>query len=79
LIIKKIRSFLSVSDTGIGISKEDQNHLFDRFFRGTNVTNIQGTGLGLHIVQRYAELMDGQISVESGLNEGTTFTVKINL
>jgi PAS domain S-box-containing protein len=70
---------LKVSDTGIGISNEDQKHLFDRFFRGTNVTNIQGTGLGLHIVARYAELLNGKVSVESKLNVGTTFTVKINL
>ena len=70
---------LKVSDNGIGISKEDQKHLFDRFFRGTNVTNIQGTGLGLHIVARYAELLNGQVSVESQLNIGTTFTVTINL
>jgi PAS domain S-box-containing protein len=70
---------LKVKDTGIGISNEDQKHLFDRFFRGTNVTNIQGTGLGLHIVARYAELLNGKVSVDSKLNVGTTFTVKINL
>ena len=70
---------LEVSDAGIGISIEDQKHLFDRFFRGTNVTNIQGTGLGLHIVARYAELLNGQVFVKSELNIGTTFTVKINL
>jgi PAS domain S-box-containing protein len=70
---------LKVSDRGIGISNEDQKHLFDRFFRGTNVTNIQGTGLGLHIVARYAELLNGKVSVESKLNVGTTFTVKINI
>jgi PAS domain S-box-containing protein len=70
---------LKVWDSGIGISKEDQKHLFDRFFRGTNVTNIQGTGLGLHIVARYAELLNGQVFVDSELNVGTTFTVKINL
>jgi PAS domain S-box-containing protein len=70
---------LKVSDSGIGISNEDQKHLFDRFFRGTNVTNIQGTGLGLHIVARYAELLNGKVSVESKLNVGTTFTIKINL
>ncbi len=70
---------LEVSDCGIGIPIEDQKHLFDRFFRGTNVTNIQGTGLGLHIVARYAELLNGTVSVESKLNVGTTFTVKLNL
>ncbi len=70
---------LKVSDEGIGISVEDQKHLFDRFFRGANVTNIQGTGLGLHIVARYAELLNGKVSVESTLNVGTTFTVTIKL
>ncbi len=70
---------LKVSDSGIGISGEDQKHLFDRFFRGTNVTNIQGTGLGLHIVARYADLLNGTVSVQSELNVGTTFTVQINL
>lgn len=66
---------LKVKDAGIGISQEDQQHLFERFFRGNNVSNIQGTGLGLHIVSRYAELMNGNITCESVLNEGTTFTV----
>lgn len=66
---------ISVSDNGIGISEEDQHHLFERFFRGKNVTNIQGTGLGLHIVGKYVELMDGQIECISNLEEGTTFNV----
>ncbi|WPV64124.1 PAS domain-containing sensor histidine kinase [Chitinophaga sp. LS1] len=66
---------LEVSDSGIGISEEDQQHLFERFFRGTNVSNIQGTGLGLHIVSKYAELMNGKITCKSELNKGTTFTV----
>ncbi len=68
---------LKVADQGIGISEEDQKHLFDRFFRGTNVTNIQGTGLGLHIVARYAELLGGKVFVKSKLNVGTTFIVEI--
>lgn len=77
--ITKTSFLLSVTDTGIGIAEEDQKHLFDRFFRGKNVTNIQGTGLGLHIVARYAELLGGKVSVKSKLNEGTTFLVKIKL
>jgi signal transduction histidine kinase len=66
---------LSVEDQGIGISEEDQKQLFQRFFRGANATNIQGTGLGLHIVAKFAELMDGTVSCNSKLGAGTTITV----
>jgi signal transduction histidine kinase len=71
------KSFIKVSvhDKGIGISKKDQRHLFERFFRGHNATHIQGTGLGLHIVAKYVELMNGTISVSSEENKGTTFTI----
>jgi len=69
---------LSVKDTGIGISEEDQGHLFERFFRGTNVTSIQGTGLGLHIVTKYAELMNGVVKCKSELGKGTKFTLQFN-
>lgn len=68
---------LNVTDNGIGINDEDKEHLFERFFRGHNVTNIQGTGLGLNIVSRYLELMQGDIQVDSKINEGTTFAVTI--
>ncbi len=66
---------ISITDNGIGISKEDQEHLFERFFRGTNAANIQGTGLGLHIVSKYVELMNGTINYTSELEKGTTFTI----
>lgn len=66
---------LTVKDNGIGISKEDQKHLFERFFRGHNATHIQGTGLGLNIVAKYVELMNGSMDFESIENEGTTFTI----
>lgn len=66
---------LSVTDEGIGISEEDQVHLFERFFRAANAVNIQGTGLGLHIVAKYAELMNGTVNCRSVLGEGSTFTV----
>jgi PAS domain S-box-containing protein len=66
---------LSVRDEGIGIPAEAQKHLFDKFFRAKNATNIQGTGLGLNIVRRYVEVMDGRIGFASQENEGTTFTV----
>jgi PAS domain S-box-containing protein len=66
---------LAVKDTGIGISEEDLQHMFERFFRARNAQNIQGTGLGLHIVSKYVELLHGKISLDSELNKGTTFTV----
>jgi signal transduction histidine kinase len=68
---------ISVKDVGMGISTEDQEHLFERFFRAKNANNIQGTGLGLHIVAKYLELMNGKIRMESKLNEGTTCTIYI--
>ena len=70
---------LAIKDSGIGISKDDQQHLFERFFRGANVTNIQGTGLGLHIVGKYVELMKGQIEVKSELEKGTEFIIKFKV
>lgn len=71
---------VSVSDKGIGISEEDQKHLFSSFFRGKNAMNIQGTGLGLHIVKRYIDLLDGSVQLKSRLNEGTiiTFSIPVN-
>ncbi len=68
---------ISVKDKGIGISEEDQKHLFERFFRAKNAGNIQGTGLGLHIIARYLEFMNGRITIESKLDKGSTFTIYI--
>lgn len=68
---------ISVKDEGIGIAKEDQEYLFDSFFRAKNAFNIQGTGLGLHIVKRYLALLGGHISFESELDKGTTVTVSV--
>ncbi|MEI6948556.1 PAS domain-containing sensor histidine kinase [Paraflavisolibacter sp. H34] len=68
---------IAVSDQGIGIPEADQKHLFERFFRARNAQNIQGTGLGLHIVGRYLQLMNGNIGITSKENEGTTFTLYI--
>lgn len=66
---------LSVKDCGIGISQDDQKHLKERFFRGANAGNIQGTGLGLHIISKYAELMNGCVECNSELEKGAVFTV----
>jgi len=68
---------VSVKDKGIGISEEDQQHLFSSFFRAKNAGNIQGTGLGLHIVSKYVELLKGDINMETALNKGTVFYIRI--
>lgn len=62
-----------IADQGIGIPREELDHLFTRFFRASNATNIQGTGLGLNIVNRYLDLLNGTIEYDTVLNQGTTF------
>lgn len=64
-----------VADQGMGIPEEDKTYLFSSFFRARNVTNIQGTGLGLHIVKRYVDMLHGEISVESSLGRGTSIFI----
>ena len=67
----------NITDNGIGIPEKDQKSLFERFFRAENVTNISGTGLGLHIVKHYAELMGGTVRFKSKTGIGSTFTVQL--
>ena len=69
----------TVSDTGIGMSEDYLPHLFEEFTRETTATEsrIQGTGLGMPIVKRLIDLMDGSISVTSVLGQGTTFVVRL--
>ncbi len=69
------RMQLTVRDEGIGISQEDQQHLFERFFRASDVTGIQGTGLGLHLVKGYVDMLGGSIEVQSERGKGTVITV----
>lgn len=66
-----------IRDEGIGIPKEDQKHMFDRFFRASNAGQVQGTGLGLNIVKRYVDLLGGSISFSSEYGKGSIFTVTI--
>ncbi len=68
-----------VKDNGMGIPEEDQRHLFERFFRASNVSSVQGTGLGLHIVSKYLELMDGTIVCNSTYGQGTEFIIHIHI
>jgi PAS domain S-box-containing protein len=66
---------ITIKDNGIGIPDTDQKHLFEAFFRAHNTGNIPGTGLGLNIVARYTNLMNGRIEFKSEVNQGTAFTI----
>jgi len=68
---------IAVKDQGIGISDADMKNLFGRFFRGANAVAIPGTGLGLNIVTKYLELMQGTITCTSELNVGSTFYINL--
>jgi len=69
---------ISVSDTGYGISQEEQQHLFEKFFRASNTRLVaEGTGLGLSICKRIVESHGGKIEVQSELNQGSTFTIRL--
>ena len=67
---------IHVKASGIGIPEDEQKHLFQKFYRASNASSMQGTGLGLNIVQRYVELMGGQIGFTSKSGVGTVFTVQ---
>lgn len=68
-----------IKDMGIGIPLEEQQKIFEPFYRGSNVDDIPGTGVGLSIVKTIVDLHGGQIAVESKVGVGTTFTVKLPL
>ncbi len=69
---------LRVKDKGIGIPVKEQERLYQRFYRCSNSAQIQGTGLGLNIVKKYVDAMDGSISCISEENKGTEFIVQFN-
>ncbi len=64
-----------IKDKGIGISKKDQAHLSDIFFRAANAANIPGTGVGLHIVTKYVEMLNGKMEIKSELEKGTEINI----
>ena len=70
-------STVTVSDTGIGIPEDELPHIFDRFYRGERpqMMQVSGTGLGLAILKEIVELHGGQVTVESTVDEGSSFTV----
>jgi signal transduction histidine kinase len=72
---------LAVSDTGLGIEKEDLNKIFEEFHRGGRLSNgkYRGTGLGLAIVKKFVDLLGGEVAVESEVGKGSVFTVTLPL
>jgi two-component system, OmpR family, phosphate regulon sensor histidine kinase PhoR len=71
--------FISVADNGIGISKNDQKHVFDKFYRAStgNIHKYKGLGLGLYYVRKIAEAHGGDVTVSSKPGKGSIFTVSI--
>ncbi|MEM8657708.1 MAG: HAMP domain-containing sensor histidine kinase [Pseudomonadota bacterium] len=70
---------IEVADTGVGIPRDELPELFNRFFRASTAQGRPGTGIGLHVAQRFVELQGGEISVQSAVGSGSTFTVTLPL
>ena len=79
--VENEKLIIKIKDTGIGMSAEDQKHLFEKFHRVQNekTKHITGTGLGLWITKQIVELMNGKINLESMQNVGTQITIKLNI
>lgn len=81
IILKQTSSesevIISVSDNGCGMSEETMKHLFDKFYQGDLSHSTEGNGLGLSLVLRILELLEGRITAASTLGEGSVFTVSI--
>ena len=72
---KSDRFTVAIEDRGIGIPQPDKNRIFEPFYRGKNVSNIPGTGLGLHIVKKFVNILGGEIKIYSQENKGTKVEV----
>lgn len=78
IVASRNQLIIKIKDQGIGISVEDQKHLFERFFRGSNATVIPGTGLGLHLIDRYVKLLNGSLEIISEIDKGTELIIRLN-
>jgi signal transduction histidine kinase len=68
---------VELTDRGVGIPEVDQQRIFDRYFRGSNITGIVGTGIGLYLVKTVVDLHGGSVSVASQVGNGTQFSVRL--
>ena len=68
---------VAIEDHGIGVPASDLDRLFERYHRGSNVSGIVGTGVGLYLVKMVVDLHGGSIAVKSKEGEGTRFTVRL--
>lgn len=77
LAVTSHHAIVKVKDTGCGMTAEVCSHIFEKFYQGDTSHSTQGNGLGLALVKRVVDIMQGEINVESTIGKGTTFTVKI--
>lgn len=69
--------FVEIRDSGVGMTKEIQKHIFDKFYQGDRSRNMEGNGLGLALVKRIVELCSGSVTVDSSPGDGSAFTVSL--